>query len=93
MSRRLKLAVFFMLISLLGNPPLVIIVTPFLPFSLKIKGVLLTGWILFGQITWWIGLLIGGAEAVARRQELLVWLKKFRGCRGKSAVPAVEKPR
>ncbi|MDR1323772.1 MAG: hypothetical protein LBK68_04960 [Candidatus Margulisbacteria bacterium] len=75
MSWRLKLAVFLMLISVLAWPALA--VSPLLPLNEKGKAVFAVSAFLFGQITWNAGLIIGGVEAVAKRKEILAWLKKI----------------
>ncbi|GBR74934.1 hypothetical protein NO1_2021 [Candidatus Termititenax aidoneus] len=74
MSWRLKLAVFLMLISVLAWPGLAL--APFLPLSEQGKWIYSICAIGFGQITWNAGLIIGGVEAVAKRQEILAWFKK-----------------
>ena len=76
MSWRLKLAVFLMLISVLAWPA--IAVTPFLPLDEKGKALFAAGAFIFGQVTWNAGLIIGGAEAMLKRQKILAWFKKFR---------------
>ncbi|MDR2431868.1 MAG: hypothetical protein LBD99_06450 [Candidatus Margulisbacteria bacterium] len=78
MSWRLKLAAGLMLASTLAWP--VIAAAPFLPLGDKGKAVLAAGAFIFGQAAWNIGLIIGGAEAVVKRQEIGARLKKiFRG--------------
>lgn len=76
MSWRIKLAVFLMLISVLAWPAAAL--TPFLPLSDKGRWIYSVGAIAFGQVTWNLGLIIGGAEAVARRKDIAAWFKKFR---------------
>ncbi|GBR76480.1 hypothetical protein NO2_1019 [Candidatus Termititenax persephonae] len=65
-----------MLISVLAWPGLAL--APFLPLSDKGKWLYSVSAIAFGQITWNVGLLIGGVEAVAKRQEILAWFKRLR---------------
>jgi hypothetical protein len=74
MSWRLKLAVSLMLASTLAWP--VIAAAPFLPLGEKSKAALAAGAFIFGQAAWNIGLIIGGAEAAARRREICAWFKQ-----------------
>jgi len=75
MSWRLKLAVFLMLISVLGWLPAV--AAPFLRLGAKLSTILITGGIIFGQISWNAGLIIGGAEAIANFQTIKKAIKTF----------------
>ena len=75
MSWRLKLAVFLLLISVLGWLPAVTV--PFLKLSAGLSAALITGGIIFGQVSWNVGLIIGGAEAVSKRHEITGAFKKL----------------
>ena len=73
MTWRLKLAVFLMLISVLGWLPAVTV--PFLGLNAALTAWLIGGGIVFGQVAWNVGLLIGGVEAVAKRHEIVQFFK------------------
>jgi hypothetical protein len=75
MSWRLKLAVGLMLISVLAWPGMA--ATQFFPLELKTKSIITLLWLLFGQITWNVGLIFGGVEAVAKRKEIWQTVKNL----------------
>ena len=75
MSWRLKLAVFLLLISILGWLPVVVV--PFLKLSAGLATTIIVGGIIFGQIAWNVGLIVGGVEALAKRQEIVRFFKKL----------------
>ena len=57
-----------MLISVLGWLPAVTV--PFLRLGAKLAAMFITGGIIFGQVSWNAGLIIGGVEAIANFQTI-----------------------